>query len=88
MVDDTDGERQQVILHDVNQDNENTSGSVDLLREQVLSALGGPPNLGSAASGPAGETQPGFAVVGTLSSRGRALTQVRTTRRQKLRAKA
>ncbi|MFD4870673.1 hypothetical protein [Streptomyces sp. NPDC058412] len=54
MVDHTDGERRQVILHDVNQDNENTSGSVDLLREQVLSALGGSPpepRLGGIGSG-------------------------------------
>ncbi|MET9644770.1 hypothetical protein AB0K71_29075 [Streptomyces syringium] len=60
VVDHADGERQSITLHDVNQDEQNTSGIVDLVREKVLHALSGAPNLSSGALGPAGETQPGF----------------------------
>ncbi|MFD8633730.1 hypothetical protein [Streptomyces sp. NPDC059533] len=64
VVDHADGERRQITLHDVNKDKADTNGIVDLLREEVLHALSGVPNLGSSVSGPAGETQPGSAVMG------------------------
>ncbi|MGR4877871.1 hypothetical protein ACIPUC_00215 [Streptomyces sp. LARHCF249] len=67
-VDHADGERQQITLHDVNKDEANTNGIVDLVREKVLHALSGAPNLGSGALGPAGETQPGFAVMSEAGS--------------------
>ncbi|MCT9004637.1 hypothetical protein [Streptomyces rhizosphaerihabitans] len=58
-----DGERQQVILNDVNQDQRDTNGPVDMVREKILHFLSSAPNFGGAALGPAGETQPGFAVM-------------------------
>ncbi|KAK5801580.1 hypothetical protein F5H01DRAFT_355853 [Linnemannia elongata] len=64
VVDHADGERQQITLHDVNQDQRDTNGFVDMLREEVLHALAGTPDFSSAALGPAGETQPGWAVMG------------------------
>ncbi|MDX3538933.1 hypothetical protein PV721_32270 [Streptomyces sp. MB09-01] len=59
-----DGERQQVILNDVNQDQADTNGPVDMVREKTLHFLSSAPNFGGAALGPASEdTQPGFAVM-------------------------
>ncbi|MCT9094193.1 hypothetical protein N4G70_35940 [Streptomyces sp. ASQP_92] len=65
MVDhEDDGERQKVILNDVNKDQRDTNGPVDMVREELLHTLSGAPNFGGAALGPASEdTQPGFAVM-------------------------
>lgn len=46
VVDQADGERQQITLHDVNKDVADTIGIVDLFREQFLHALSGAPNPG------------------------------------------
>ncbi|MEV4873380.1 hypothetical protein [Streptomyces syringium] len=64
VVDHADGEHQWITLPDVNQDQLQTNGLVDMVREKVLHALAGTPNLGAGASGPAGETRPGWAVMG------------------------
>ncbi|MFB0619496.1 hypothetical protein [Streptomyces sp. AGS-58] len=55
-----DGERQKVILNDVNQDQQNTHGVIDALRERILHTFADLPNP-DPALGQAGETQPGFA---------------------------